>query len=191
MAHAPVLQVLATAGWRGLVRTWLQTWSRVSRPSTDERLTDEPATVAELPLSSGDGSAHVLVVDDEPVNRMLIAAMLRSRGLAPVLAADGVQAVKLVREQRFDLVLMDLQMPVLGGLAATAAVRRLERALSRPAVPIVAFSSTSPDAGVLAVHGFSGSLSKPCDDAALDACLARWCPTYRRAPTGRAGAARS
>jgi CheY-like chemotaxis protein len=63
------------------------------------------------------GLSRVLVVDDDPANRRLISALLGSRGLEPFKAADGAEAVAFAAALRFDLVLMDLQMPVLDGLS--------------------------------------------------------------------------
>jgi CheY-like chemotaxis protein len=74
---------------------------------------------------------------------------------------------------------MDLQMPVLDGLAATSAIRSFEAEHGRSAVPIVAYSNSLPGAALLARHGLNGSLAKPCEDAELDDCLRRWCPDYR------------
>jgi hypothetical protein len=78
---------------------------------------------------------------------------------------------------------MDLQMPILDGLAATAAIRRFESACARPAVPVIAYSSASPGRAVLARHGFNGGLSKPCDNQDLEDCLLQWCPGYLPAPS--------
>lgn len=128
------------------------------------------------------GSIRVLVADDNPVNRMMVTALLSPKGLVPWMAADGAQAVALVRELHFDLVLMDLQMPILDGLNATTAIRCLESAEGRPAVPVVAYSSTTPAEGVLAAHGLNGRLAKPCTDEDLEACLLQWCPAYPAAP---------
>jgi CheY-like chemotaxis protein len=131
------------------------------------------------------GSIRVLVVDDNPANLMLISSLLESRGLVPVLAHDGAEAVTLAHELHFDLILMDLQMPVLDGLTTTSAIRRCETNTSRPAVPVAAYSSNSPSAGVLATHGLNGSLSKPRGDQELEDCLVQWCPAFRTAPTVR------
>lgn len=128
-------------------------------------------------------SVRILVVDDNPVNLIVISALMEPRGLVPVLAADGAEAVALACEIHFDLILMDLQMPILDGWAATAAIRNFERTFARPAVPVVAYSSISPSAGVLASCGFNGSLDKPCDDHALEDCLIQWCPAYHSVPT--------
>ncbi len=107
--------------------------------------------------------------------------MMESKGLVPLLAADGAEAVALAREMHFDLILMDLQMPILDGLAATAAIRRLESSCSRPEAPVVAYSSITLSASVLASHGMNGSLAKPCAEQDLEDCLVQWCPTYRSA----------
>lgn len=171
---------LAWGRWFGILGSWLPTWS-----------SEVPQSSRDLPRESGRPRAHprssvrVLVVDDDPANLRVIAAQIRSRGLVPVLAADGAAAVALARETQFDLILMDLLMPVLDGWEATAAIRRFEASGSRPAVPVVTYSSVSQDAGILARHGMNGSLAKPCSDQALEDCLVRWCPAYHPAPTAR------
>ena len=170
----------APAGLRGVLRSWLRSWTSETWHSPED-LQSEVAG----PSVHSYGSVRVLVVDDNPVNLMMISALMEWRGLVPVLAADGAEAVALACELHFDLILMDLQMPILGGLKATAAIRRFENTGSRPAVPIIAYSLASPDPSVLAAHGMNGSLDKPCDDQDLEDCLVQWCPTYRSAPAVR------
>lgn len=170
--------VPASGGLLGILRSWVQAWSSPVGQSPEA----VPAE-AEVPKAHSCGSVRVLVVDDNPVNLMEISALLESRGLAPMLAADGAEAVTLACGQHFDLILMDLQMPILDGWGATSAIRRFESTLSRRAVPVVAYSSTSPGAGVLAAHGINGSLRKPCEDQDLEDCLVQWCPAYRSAAT--------
>lgn len=165
------------SGLRGVVRLWLRGWSS-EFGKLSEVLPIEPGR----PNAHSYGSVRVLVVDDNPVNLMMISALMERRGLVPVLAADGAEAVALACEMHFDLILMDLEMPILGGLKATAAIRRFENTGAWPAVPIVAYSLASPDAGALAAHGMNGSLAKPCRDQDLEDCLVQWCPTYHSAP---------
>lgn len=119
----------------------------------------------------------VLVVDDDPVNQMLASEMLSSLGIKPLLAADGAEAVALACELRLDLILMDLQMPVLDGLAATSQIRRFEREHSRTRVPVVAYTSSRAvvDPSCLRDCGLDAVLDKPCDAQALLQCLTRWC----------------
>ncbi len=180
MSGIPARGSPAPSGLFGVLRSLLQ-----ARPSEIRQSSEV------LPSETGGryahfyGSVRVLVVDDNPVNLMVISALMESRGLVPVLAADGAEAVALACELHFDLILMDLQMPILDGLKATSAIRRFESKRSRPAVPVVAYSSSSPGAGFLATHGFSGSLTKPCEDQDLEDCLVQLCPTYRSAPAVR------
>ncbi len=168
----------ASRGLLGAFKSWL-------RPPSGQSWPLSALLPGEKPLVHAYGTARVLVVDDNPVNLMLMAALMASRGLVPSMAADGAEAVALACEQDFDLILMDLQMPVLDGLGATAAIRRFEASHARSAVPVVAYSSTTLGAGVLASHGLNGSLSKPCSDQDLEHCLVQWCPSYRAAPATR------
>ncbi len=170
----------APSGLLGILRSWLRTWSSETLQSSADQSSE-----AGGPNAHPCGSVRVLVVDDNPANLMVISALLQSRGLQPSFAADGAQAVALACEMHFDLILMDLQMPILDGLGATAAIRRFENTCSRPAVPVVAYSSAFPGESVLAARGMNGSLAKPCDDQDLEDCLVRWCPTYHPAPTAR------
>jgi CheY-like chemotaxis protein len=134
----------------------------------------------------------VLVVDDNPANLMVAAEMLSLWGIKTLLAADGAEAVALACELRPALILMDLQMPVLDGLAATRQIRCFEREQSLARVPVVAYTSGSWRGPFLQDFGFDGLLDKPCDATTLHACLSRWCPPLNGAPGfARGVAARS
>jgi hypothetical protein len=108
---------------------------------------------------------------------MMASAMLSGCGITPLLAADGAQAVALARELQFDLILMDLQMPVLDGLGAARQIRHIECELASHRAAIVAYTSMSPTESLLQACGIDGLLDKPCDMAALQDCLTRWCPS--------------
>jgi two-component system, sensor histidine kinase and response regulator len=132
----------------------------------------------------------VLVVDDNPVNLMVASALLSPMGIKPLLAADGAQAVALACELRLDLILMDLQMPVLDGFAATARIRRFERENSRARVPVVAYTShlVSGDLSRLRESGIFAVLDKPGDARTIHQCVMRWCfPKSNGAASGRTG----
>lgn len=117
----------------------------------------------------------VLVVDDDPVNRVLACAQLASCGIRTLEACDGAQAVNVARHQKLDLILMDLQMPVLDGYAATRQIRRAEREWLNARVPVVAYTSCDASEVVLGSSGIDGLLKKPCDLQAMQSCVARWC----------------
>jgi CheY-like chemotaxis protein len=118
---------------------------------------------------------RVLVVDDDPSNLGFASALLRSLGISPTLAEDGVAAVALAGTRAFDLILMDLQMPGLDGLAATKRIRAAERERSAARVPVLAYTGCALDGNLLRDCGLNGVLEKPCSAQALQECLARWC----------------
>jgi CheY-like chemotaxis protein len=130
-----------------------------------------------LPWTTDDLPAGlcVLVVDDNPVNLMLAAEMLAYLGVMPLLAADGAEAVALATARRLSLILMDLQMPVLDGLAATQQIRHIERQYGHPRVPVVAHTSLVGHGQPLQAHGIDDVLPKPCELTAMRKCLLHWC----------------
>jgi signal transduction histidine kinase/CheY-like chemotaxis protein len=118
----------------------------------------------------------VLLVEDNIVNRMIGAEMLRSFGLEVIEAEDGAQGVAQFERQRVDLVLMDIQMPVLDGYAATRQVREREARLRLPRVPIVALTANAfdEDAAQSVVAGMDAHLAKPYSREQLRELLQRW-----------------
>jgi PAS domain S-box-containing protein len=139
----------------------------------------EPARNA--PSHSGERSdyplppLHILAADDVPQNLELLSLLLAKRGHTLDTAADGAQAVRMSAGQRYDVVLMDVQMPQMDGLEATRAIRAREQATQAQALPIVAMT-----ASVLAAHreasaaaGMQGFATKPVDWHALSHEIAR------------------
>jgi CheY-like chemotaxis protein len=118
---------------------------------------------------------RVLVADDNPANLGDARELLGRWGITPMLAADGAEAVALACQAGFDLILMDLQMPVLDGLAATKQIRLFEREQSRARTPVLAYTSYAIDARILRDCGIDGVLEKPCSPSALQGCLSHWC----------------
>jgi signal transduction histidine kinase/CheY-like chemotaxis protein len=118
----------------------------------------------------------VLLVEDNVVNRLIGAEMLLSFGLEVLQAEDGAQALALLESQRVDLVLMDIQMPVMDGYAATRALREREERLRLPRLPIVALTANAfdEDAAQSMAAGMDAHLAKPYSRAQLQALLQRW-----------------
>ena len=121
-------------------------------------------------------SGTVLLVEDNIVNRMIGAEMLKSFGVDVMEAEDGAQALALLERQRVDLVLMDIQMPVLDGYAATRQARERESRLRLPRVPIVALTANAfdEDAAQSMAAGMDAHLAKPYSRAQLHELLQRW-----------------
>ncbi|HEY0646929.1 hybrid sensor histidine kinase/response regulator [Phenylobacterium sp.] len=133
------------------------------------------AAPTSAPLASAEvGAIRILMVDDVSVNRELVGAMLAPFGVELVEADGGAAAVQASLRQPFDLILMDLQMPGMDGLAATTAIRA-NSDLNR-STPIVALSANIlPDhkAACLAA-GMNDHIGKPIDAAELLGAIARW-----------------
>jgi two-component system, sensor histidine kinase len=127
-----------------------------------------------------DEAAHldgtVLLVEDNAVNRMIGAEMLKSFGVEVIEAEDGQQALTLLEQQRVDLVLMDIQMPVLDGYAATRGAREREAKLRLPRVPIVALTANAfdEDAAQAMAAGMDAHLAKPYSREQLRELVQRW-----------------
>ena len=119
-------------------------------------------------------SLDVLVVEDQELVRMMIAEMLAELGHHADLACDGQEAVAAVQTRRYDLVLMDAQMPTMDGVAATKAIRALDPPAN--AVPIVALTAHAIEGyrEEYLAAGMSDYLSKPVTLRALNTLLVRW-----------------
>ncbi|MHB1036900.1 MAG: MEDS domain-containing protein [Pirellulales bacterium] len=105
---------------------------------------------------------RVLVAEDNPANQKLVAYILGRRGHAVEVADNGALALDLIRRRNFDVILMDVQMPVMDGLRTTAALRKLKapRKANLPVVAMTAHAFKSDEARCLAV-GMDAYLSKP------------------------------
>ena len=133
-----------------------------------------PATVPATPRAaatpdSAGSSLRILLAEDHPVNQKVAQIMLTKSGHTVEVAADGAQAVEAARRGGFDLILMDMQMPVLDGLEATRRIRAEEAEQKRPRVTIIAMTANARDedrATCLAV-GMDDFVSKPIRMATL------------------------
>jgi CheY-like chemotaxis protein/two-component sensor histidine kinase len=111
-------------------------------------------------------SLDILLAEDNPVNRFVAGAILGEFGHRVVFSADGRAALAALTVGRYDLVLMDIEMPDLDGHAALAAIRSLESPAA--ATPVVAVSARGEEARQEALdRGFDGYVAKPIDPAAL------------------------
>jgi signal transduction histidine kinase len=122
-----------------------------------------PARAVPAATAASFEGLRILAAEDNRTNRILLGAMLEPLGVRIALAADGGEALALFRREPFDLVLMDVQMPVMSGVDATLAIRALERAEGRAETPILALSANvmrhQVDAYLAA--GMTGFVAKP------------------------------
>ncbi|HEV7817176.1 MAG TPA: response regulator [Janthinobacterium sp.] len=126
----------------------------------------------------------VLLAEDNPVNIEVAMAMLAGLGLAVVSARNGEEALHAVQTEDFDLVLMDCQMPLMDGFAATAEIRRHEQQRGRARIlPIIAITANAlqGDREACLAAGMDDYLSKPFTQQELGLSIARWIPLPRAA----------
>lgn len=117
--------------------------------------------------------ATVLIVDDVKVNAILLATLLKRQGHDTILARDGQEALDRVMAGGIELVLMDLQMPVMDGFEATRQIRAWEAASGQSPCPVVAVTASADEASACAEAGMNGCLVKPLTPAALGRVLAK------------------
>jgi len=128
---------------------------------------EEPRAHLEL------AGARVLLAEDNPLNQEVATALLRRWGVEVSVASDGEQAVRMAGEDRYDLILMDLQMPKLDGFEATRLIRTLP---TGPDVPILAMTAHAlvGDRERCLAAGMNDHVAKPIDQALLFGALQRW-----------------
>jgi CheY-like chemotaxis protein len=129
---------------------------------------------ASTPLANSEPrrSLRVLVADDTPANQMLVRRILEKRGHRVTIARDGLEAVEIAGRDRFDVVLMDVQMPHLDGFKATSTIRSRESPDS-PRLPIIALTAHAMqgDQERCLAAGMDGYVAKPIDSRTLIAAV--------------------
>jgi signal transduction histidine kinase/CheY-like chemotaxis protein len=146
-----------------------------------------PREAARAPPTAADGGVSILLVEDNPINIRLAQRLLEKLGHQVEVAKNGLEALAALGARRFDLVLMDCQMPELDGYEATRRVRSGAPVLD-PKVPIIAMTANAlaGDRETALAAGMNDYLTKPIDPELLIAAIRRWRPQPR--PSVDAGA---
>ena len=120
-----------------------------------------------LPLAGS-----VLIVEDHPVNRELFAALLEQKGTIDyTMAANGLESIETVKQQSFDLIFMDINMPVMDGITALHKIKGMQ--IDTPVIALTA-NAIAGDREKFLKEGFDGYLAKPIENQALDEILERY-----------------
>ncbi|GAB3660172.1 CHASE domain-containing hybrid sensor histidine kinase/response regulator [Ramlibacter alkalitolerans] len=119
---------------------------------------------------------QILVVEDSDINRKLALGMLRKFGYAPDVAQDGAEAVEMVRHQRYDLVFMDLQMPVMDGLEATRQIAAMLPPQRRPRIVAMTANALPADRQRCIDAGMDDYIAKPILPVSVQQLIERWAP---------------
>ncbi len=140
------------------------------------RIMQDQEEVEALALIKG---AKILLVEDNEINQQVAKEILAGAGLIVGLADDGQQAVNMVKENPYDAILMDIQMPVMDGYAATKAIRKWEggmRKKGKDRIPIIAMTAhaMAGDEEKSLQAGMNGHVTKPIDPDQLFAALQKW-----------------
>jgi CheY-like chemotaxis protein len=174
--HAYLTRPLRSGDLRAALATAVER-SGAGRPSEQAEL------ITRHTLREGRPRLKVLVAEDDPVNQKLAVRMLERCDHQVITVDDGEAAVRKVREDSFDVVLMDVQMPVMDGLEATRQIRRHESAAKHLHLPIIALTAHAMqgDRDRCMAVGMDGYLAKPLKCVDLEREMARCVALAERA----------
>ena len=183
-AHAQTIRSASAAVLTVVDQTLDPAKPKVDEPAADhaapaeataEANGDAPTIPSQEPAEAERASgARILLADDLDLNRRLIADMLSYEGYSVDCVADGAAAVEAAGERRYDLILMDMIMPGMDGVAATRAIRAMPEPVCR--VPIVALTAHSfrEQLDACLAAGMDGTLTKPLSMATLTSAVESW-----------------
>lgn len=118
----------------------------------------------------------ILIAEDNPTNQLVSLRLLEKIGYKPEVANNGQEVLALLEEKEFDVILMDVQMPVLDGLEATRQIRKQRHFAPTPIIIAMTANAMQEDRDVCLAAGMNDYLSKPVKREELSNCLEKWFP---------------
>ena len=152
-------------------RFWFTVKLRKLSPDAIKAMEAEAKITANLVT---DFTGTILLVEDNPANRLVTQTVLEKAGVRVDIASNGFEALAAVRRRPYDLILMDIGMPELDGVGATAEIRKLDT--DRARTPIVAMTAhvMHGDRSKFLAHGMDGYLAKPASREQILTCIVEW-----------------
>ncbi|OGQ89855.1 MAG: hypothetical protein A2464_13765 [Deltaproteobacteria bacterium RIFOXYC2_FULL_48_10] len=128
-----------------------------------EAVTKEEEKIGDLKKRISQLGLKILLAEDHPVNQRVILLMLKKMNLSATVVANGEEVLRMIREKAFDLILMDVRMPVLDGIETTKIIRALESDIKKKGIPIIALTALAmqEDAERCLKAGMDRFLTKP------------------------------
>ncbi len=118
-------------------------------------------------------TGHILLVEDNEINQLIAAELITSQGHTVDIANNGQEAIDMINTNHYDIVFMDIQMPVMDGLTATRTIRAMERFAKLPIIAMSAHAMTG-DREISLSHGMNDHLTKPIAPDLLYATIDAW-----------------
>jgi two-component system sensor histidine kinase/response regulator len=176
-------EALRKCGYGGHIDKPLLPWRLVAAVTGRDEEEPEETIAAPADLRPAEGM-HVLLAEDNRINQLLALTLIRRLGATADCVDDGAAALAAVREGAYDLVLMDVQMPVMNGLDATRAIRALDG--PGGSVPVIALTAGDgeEDRRQCRDAGMDDYLAKPLDEEELAQAMTRWHLPERSARSG-------
>ena len=163
--------------------------ARIRLPATEgpaDRASSTAAQAAQMATTASGGVSglHVLCAEDNALNRTMMAALFRSMGVVAAFAENGAEALERFRSVGFDIVLVDVQMPVMDGIDCYHGIRAWEAAQGRAPTPVIALTGNALDSQLAEYRrvGFDDCLTKPVNRGEVERCLAA--ATYLKSTSG-------
>ncbi len=123
---------------------------------------------------------RILAADDNAINLAVLKGFLNLAGYTPDTVINGAEAVKAFKNIQYDLILMDISMPVMDGVVATLQIREIEKRIGKPPVPIIAITAhyNPSQKNRYLEAGMNEVLAKPISQAEIENCLSKWSPRF-------------